>query len=274
MEVVMEKEIRPRLTEAEYKVIQAMQGDRIIKSYIGFGCPHVPFHNKKLMQGALDLMSCYHFDGIFLGGDFLDMASLSDYEKGKLSNTGVTLEDEYQAGNLLLDEFDKRLDPGALKVYLWGNHEDRYWRWRADVNNSKLGNVLNPTTQLFLEKRGYIVKDQWKKDFYKLGSLYVTHGEYYNIHAAKKHLDVFRRNIIFFHTHRAQMHREGDFCAWNCATMADIDAPCFDYAKRGQIIQWANGFPIIHIDEGRRHFVEQINCINNSFVYNGVKYGG
>ena len=265
-------EYRPRLTEREWAVIKTHRGERDVKSYIGVGCIHVPAYNKPIMNGILDLMSDYKFDGIINGGDFLDMGALSSYEKGKLNTAGVTLREEYDIGNELLDRFDEKLSPGALKVYLWGNHEDRYWRWKADVDNAKYGDILNPTDELNLKERGYIVKDKYKTDFYKLGSLHLMHGEYYNVHCAKKHMDVFRRNILFWHTHRLQVHREGDFCAWNCGTLADIWSDSFDYAKRGMRMQWANGFPIIHI-EGKSHYIELVNCINNSFVYNGIKYG-
>lgn len=269
----MKDESRPRLSPLQNKSAMAMKGERSVKSYIGTGCNHVPFHNQHLTKGFLDLMSTYKYDGIFIGGDFLDMGALGQYERGKISHTNVTLKEEYEIGNELLDMFDERLSDDALKVYLWGNHEDRYWRWLADVNNSKLGTVLNPSDELNLVERGYIVKDQYKTDFYKLAALYVMHGEYYNIHAAKKHLDVFRRNTIFWHTHRVQVYREGDFCAWNSGTMADIEAPCFSYANRGMKGQWANAFPIIHVDQYNNHFVELVNCIKNNFVYNGVKYG-
>lgn len=269
----MKDESRPRLNQLQSKSALAMKGSRRVKSYIVTGCNHVPFHNQSLLKGLVDLMTMYKYDGIVIAGDYLDMASLGDYERGKVSHTNVTLREEYDAGNEVLDIFDELLPSDALKVYLWGNHEDRYWRWLSDVNNSKLGNVLSPTSELNLYDRGYIVKENYKGDFFKLGALQIMHGEYFNVHTAKKHLDVFRRNVLYFHTHRVQLYREGDFCAWNCGTLAQIDAPCFDYAKRGMRMQWANGFAIVHIDENNDHFVEQINCVDDHFVYNGVKYG-
>ena len=247
--------------------------DKKVKSYLFMGCLHLPFQNRYLMDGILKLMDANKYDGVIFAGDFLDMGALGQYEKGKINHTGVTLKEEYDEGNILLDEFDKRLSKDALKVFLWGNHCDRYWRWLADVNNSKLGAVMNPTDELKLIERGYIVKDKYKEDFYKLGSLYCMHGEYYNIHSAKKHLDEFKRNTIYVHTHRSQMHREGDFCAWNTGFMGNINAPCFSYAGRGMKGKWANGFAIIHIDENNNHYVDQINCIDDKFVCNGVIYG-
>lgn len=264
---------RPRLTKQIGEAVDAMKGNRSVKSYIVIGCVHVPFQNQSLLKGLLDLMSTYKYDGLIIAGDFLDMAALSEYERGKVSHTNVTLKEEYDTANAILDAFDEVLNPDALKVFLYGNHEDRYWRWLSDVNNHKLGAVLNPAHELGLEKRGYIVKENYKTDYYKLGSLQIMHGEYYNIHTAKKHLDVFRRNVLYFHTHRVQLYREGEFCAWNCGMLGNIDAPSFDYAKRGMRMQWANGFAIVHIDEEEYHYVEQINCVNDHFVYNGIVYG-
>lgn len=262
---------RIRLNQEEYDLIMKSRENET-KSYIVIGCVHVPFQNRVLIDGITTLMKDKSFDGVIIAGDFLDMASLSEYERGKINKTGVTLRDEYDDGNKLLDTFDDLLSEDALKVFLWGNHEARYHRWLADVNNKKLGDVLNPSVELRLEERGYIINEDYNNGYYKLGALQIMHGEYYNIHTAKKHLDVFRRNVLYFHTHRQQLYREGDFCAWNCGMLGNIDAPCFDYAKRGMRMQWSNGFAIVHTNK-ENHYVEQINCINDSFVYNGIRYG-
>ena len=235
------------------------------------GCVHVPFHNRKLMKGVLDLMDTYNFAGIIIGGDFLDMASLSEYEKGKINHTWVKLDEEYGEANKLLDEFDKRIS--GEKVFLFGNHENRYFRWLADVNNNKYGDLINPIHSLNLEKRGYTVYSDYKNDKHKLGTLYILHGEFYNIHVAKKTLDTWRRNILFYHTHRMQVYREGEFCAYNGGCLADLSSPAFNYAPMSTKIKWANAFNLIHLD-GKKHYVDTINCYDNSFVYAGVKYGG
>ena len=195
------EEYRPRLNAAEYRKLLISRGDLpdddgSSKMYIVLGCVHVPFHNKVIMDGILKLMEDVTFDGIILAGDFVDMCSLGQYEKGKVSHTGVTLEQEYDAGVNLLSEFNNRLKKGADKVFMFGNHEERYWRWKSDVNNHKYGDQLNPIKGLKLLESGYTVYSDYANDIHKIGSLSVMHGEYYNVHCAKKHLDVFRRNIL------------------------------------------------------------------------------
>ena len=262
---------RPRLNKEQLKVVQEMKGQGEIRSYLLIGCLHVPFHNKYIMDGIYKLMDCRKFDGIVIGGDFNDFGALSSYEVGKINRTGIKLDDEYFAGNLVLDELDSRLPKDAEKIFMYGNHEHRYWRWLADVDHDKLGELLDPSKALKLDKRGYKVYDQYKKDQYKLGSLYIFHGDFWNIHVAKKTLDTWKRNVLFWHTHRTQLHREGDFCGYNVGFLGDIDSPAFDYAPRSQKNKWSNGFAIAHT-VGNRHYVEMINCVGNGFVYAGTKY--
>ena len=211
------------------------------------------------------------FDGIIFGGDFLDMSALGECEKGKHSSTGVTLDEEYIEANNMLDRFEEVLPDNCDKVFLYGNHETRYFRWLADVNNKKYGNLLNPTIALKLEERGYKIFEDYANDYFELGSLQVMHGEYYNVHSAKKHLDTFRRNVLYWHTHRMQSHREGDFCAWNAGFLGDIKSNCFNYAKRGMKSKWGEAFAVINVTP-KSHYVEIVNCVNNSFVYGGKKY--
>ena len=262
---------RPRLNKEQLKVVQEMKGQGEIRSYLLIGCLHVPFHNKYIMDGIYKLMDCRQFDGIIIGGDFLDMGALSSYEKHKINKTGITLEDEYFAGNLVLDELELRLPKDAEKVFMFGNHEDRYYRWLADVDNSKYGDLINPIKALRLDKRKWNVYNNYKQDFHKLGSLYVSHGSFYNIHVAKKMLDTWRRNTICWHTHRVQIHREGDFCSYVGGFLGNATSDAFNYMDIAQKQKWGNAFIIVNL-VGNRHYVEMINCVGNGFVYAGTKY--
>lgn len=242
-----------------------------VKTYVVSGCWHVPFHNKILYEGFKNLLRDINPDGLVLAGDFIDVGSLGEYERGKMSKTGVTLEDEYMAANVVLDEIDAILSPTAERFYLYGNHCARYFRWKSDVNNSKYGDLLSPTRGMKLLERGYVTKEDYMNDFLELGSLQILHGYYYNVHCAKQHLDKLRRNNMFVHTHRSQMFRTGDFASWNIGFMGDVNAPCFTYADRAMRGSWSNGFALVHVTD-KEFYVEPIDVVNSNFVYGGRKY--
>jgi hypothetical protein len=157
---------------------------------------------------------------------------------------------------------------------MYGNHEDRYLRYMADSDNSKLGeSLISPEEGLDLEARGYSVLTNWKKDKIKLGNhLDLIHGEFCNIHTAKKHLDSFRGSIMFVHTHRIQTHIESKVGGFNIGFGGDKNSPVFNYATRAMKEVWANGFALVTIDEDGFFHVNQITMFNDCFYYNGKKY--
>lgn len=234
-------------------------------------CVHVPFQNREFLDKAIKLAGDIQVEEVVIAGDFIDCNALGDFERGKLSRTGITLEEEYFEANLVLDKIDLAV-PDAKKTYLFGNHENRYWRWKNDVNNSKYGDIMNPIRALKLEDRGYNVLSDYKNDYYEVGSLQIFHGEYYNIHVAKKNLDTFRRNNMFAHTHRVQYYREGDFGSWNIGWMGDKNSPAFEYATRAMKESWANAFSLITIDSHEKHHVKIIEYINGAFYNGTIRY--
>lgn len=243
--------------------------------YIILGCMHTPFHNKALFNGICDLIINIGNDikGFILAGDFLDLNSLSGHDRGRFTAIpGLDLTVEYTAGNVILNLFDSLLPKTCEKAFLFGNHEDRAYRFMADMQNAKTPIVL-PIEGLGLYERGYNVHDKWNQDAIKLGEhLEILHGIYWNQYATKKHLDVLRTSCLFYHTHRIQSYVEGNSAAFNGGFLGDIASPVFNYASRGMKSQWQNGFNIVQIDENGDFFMNQIITCNNRFVYNGKIY--
>jgi hypothetical protein len=240
------------------------------------GCNHAPFDNKHMTNGMIELMKDLgdKLAGIHLIGDFLDLNSLSSHDRGQKPLPGITLSSEYEGGNRILDRFDAALPVKCIKNYMYGNHEDRYLRYMSSSDHSKLGSsLISPEEGLNLSARGYNVFTNWKKDKIKLGNhLDLIHGEFCNIHTAKKHLDSFRGSIMFVHTHRIQTHIESKVGGFNIGFGADKDSPVFNYATRAMKEVWANGFALVTIDEDGFFHVNQITMFNDCFYYNGKKY--
>lgn len=244
-------------------------------THLVLGCLHVPFTNQKILNSIYQLMSDKQFDGLHLIGDFLDMNTLSSHDKGRFTAVpNLTLDQEYEAGNKVLDNLDALLPEHALKTYLYGNHEDRWNRYMADMQAAKTP-LISPENALQLTERGYATFTKWNKDFFVLGKhLELLHGEYYNVFCAKKHLDALRSSCVFVHTHRIQSYVEGNSAAFNIGWLGDKNSPAFGYAGRVQKSMWQNGLAVITIDENGDYFLEQVIVCNDKFVYGGKLYGG
>lgn len=241
---------------------------------------HRPFHNKVLWSKIMSYISENKKEiyGVVLSGDYLDLFTLGSYNENSLKNlTGITLEMEYDDGNRGLDDIDSALGSNSddcKKYFLYGNHEDRYFREVAKGDKAKYGNALkSPTEALRLDDRGYEVKDNWKDDYFTLGEhLDIIHGVYTNIHSAKKHLDVTGRSIMFGHTHRVQSFRQGERASYNIGWLGDVNHNVYNYMPRFQKDIWANGFAEVYIDSNGLYYVNQISIYNDSFFINGKMY--
>jgi hypothetical protein len=242
-------------------------------TYLLLGCVHVPGHNHAMLEGILKLIPEIKPQGLILMGDFLDLNSLSGHDRGRFTAIkGLTLDQEYKDGNMVLDRLLAELPKEADKVYLYGNHEDRWNRYMSDIQNAKTP-LPSPTEALLLKERGFNVFERWSSDYITLGShLEVLHGQYYNTHCAKQHIDKFRGSVAFVHTHRIQMYVEGKTAGFNIGWGGDVNHPFFNYAERGTKGQWQNGFALVQIDKQGDYFVQQIFVHNNKFYYNGKQY--
>lgn len=247
-------------------VSQYLSGGLKTKRYLILSDIHVPFHNQILVDKVIHLAKLEHFDGLILNGDFLDLYSIASFNDNSVKNLqGVTLGREYEQGRDVLDKFDD-LDIEE-KVFMFGNHEERFDRFIAKGDNAKLiGALGRPEHELELEERGYKVITDYKDGVYTLGNnLEVIHGIYTNQYPSKKHLTEFKTSIIFGHTHRMDCYFDGSFGAWNIGGLYDKHSEGFKYVSRAVRRKWVNGFAIVNIDELGHHYVDMINCYNNSF---------
>jgi hypothetical protein len=158
------------------------------------------------------------------------------------------------------------------KVAFTGNC-DRYFRRIKELESHKVSDVIpSPEQGLGLDSK-WSIHTNWKEDFVKLGKyLNVFHGEFTNIHTAKKHLDTYRESVAYNHTHRYQVYVEGMMGAFNGGFAGDIDSPVFGYATRAMKRSWMNNIDLIHIDKDGYYHMQPLNFINNQLIVNGRKY--
>lgn len=236
---------------------------------------HSPWHDKRLLPKVLKAIHNESPYGIIINGDLLDNYSIASHNQDSVHKLkDVTLDWEYKEANKVLDSIDQALPKGARRVFIFGNHEDRYFRELERGDRGKYGGaLLHPTDALRLRERGYLVKENWKQDYHPLGShLEVTHGVYCPVHAAKKHLDEFQGSVIIGHTHRYQTYVSGKRGAWNFGFLGDLNSEGFHYTPRTNRGKWVQSFGFVTIDDRGRHYVEPVQCYDGRFIYKGDLY--
>jgi hypothetical protein len=246
-------------------------------TYLTMGCTHCPWHNKQMFQALYRYLKKEKIElqGLILGGDIMDLNSLSSHDKGKIAIQGVTLDWEYKETNKFLDELDLlKFTKTATKDYVWGNHESRYQRVMQANDESKYGAALqSPEDGLNLKKRGYNVYTDWKNDVISLGpNLDIGHGEFLSTHSAKKTIDTYRKSMMYWHTHRFQIYIEGMVGGFNMGFGGDINAPIFGFATRAMKNSWVNSLTLVHLDEEGFYYIQPMMFINDKFIINGRKY--
>jgi hypothetical protein len=263
------------VNKTKVDIINSSNSNRDIPgTYFITGCAHAPWQNKKMYDAVFNYLNKeIELQGIILAGDIVDLNSLSSHDKGKIPIKGVDLNWEYQEANKFLDQIDQ-LKVNGTKDYIYGNHEDRYKRISKDSDIAKFGSALtSPTIGLHLEKRGYNVFEDWKNDAIHLGKhLDICHGEFFNVHSAKKTIDTYRKSVLYFHTHRFQVYVEGLVGGWNMGFGADINAPVFNFASRAMKNSWVNASCLVTLDEDGYYHVEPLMFIDNKLIVNGRKY--
>lgn len=275
------KEFETRRTEletakGEHSYQNAAQTGKT-ENWVIVGCAHFPGHNKRIWNGLLRYISEHKIDGFVFAGDALDLRSLSAHETGKVRD--ITLWNEYESCLEPFKELHSALPNTCKKVFLYGNHEDRYLRTLKDNENSRFGDaLLSPERAMKLPENRWNVLRNWKEDNVLITpELEVFHGNKLGDNPAQKELkDCILSNCsaIFFHTHRFGIASNGKIAAYNCGLLGDIDHEIFKYESRRTRQQWQNGFCLVSVLDDGTPFVNPVRCSVNGFALDGIFYGG
>lgn len=245
------------------------------------GCSHIPFHLQNMWDATCQLtnwLSSRVTTDFVADGDILDMNSISRHAKGKVAKQpGLTLGKEYQLASA---EFDK-IDWTRLrnKTYLYGNHEAWYSLHMQEVDNAKLGEgaVKSPTEGLKLVERGFTVLTRYGQDKHTIGDLLVVHGYLVNKHSAMAHLETYKQNVLFYHTHRMQTYTDSgpnntQITAYNGGFGGDRSLIAFNYMDEGSKRKWKNAIAVTYTNELGHTTVTLVEWIDNRFVFMGHEF--
>jgi len=247
---------------------------------------HCPYHDKKAVDVMFQILKDLPLETLqelTILGDLADFYNLSLHPK---LPDGLSIKDRFKDEvyecHKLLDRFDEL--PFKRKVYLEGNHEDRFWRYYCK-KAPEVWDVADYRELLRLEERGY----EWVKfsrsnkgstgQLHRIMDcdLWSRHRPYSGgKHTAAGSIDAKHLSVIFGDTHRVQriIKKRGDGSyieALSCGCLIDFESEVFSYMDTDN---WAQGFALVYwfSEDPQDYIIDFINIKNGKAVYHGNLY--
>lgn len=231
-----------------------------------FGDVHGEHMDKAAVAAFLKDVSILKPQEVVCIGDLIDCGGFLSQHRtlGVVAELEVTYEEDVAAGNMVLDEVQRRAKPRRFD-YIEGNHENRVNRWICDQvlgsgrNAEYLRHLVGPATVLGLEKRGvrFVERHTYHDGLSVSGTIKVDpyavaqHGEAFcGKYAAFRHMDRTGESIFFGHTHRlSTTYAEklgGPIVAVNTGCLCQL-RPLYALTKT---TDWLHGYAIQVVQPG------------------------
>ena len=229
---------------------------------------HFPLHDKKAINVVCKAIEFIKPDAYIDLGDTGEWELFSRHhwknkEKPPLEVLIPMLDKEVKSVNDGMDIIDKALDSVGCKerYFIQGNHE--LWLDEFVTKHPYLPEYMTENA-LKLKERGYEYWEYISDDKLKIGKLNFTHGDFAQIHHAKKHLAAYKENIMYGHTHDLQRFTEtglgGTQSSWSMGCLKDTKAKKNKFL-RGNLNNWNHAFAIVDIFNNDDFKVEVVEII-------------
>jgi hypothetical protein len=180
-------------------------------------------------------------------GDILDFSAQSGFEKDL--NTMNSTNDEVEAGRWLIDHLSQAL-PDAKKVFIWGNHENR---WKNLIEAEK----GNETWVKTLDEQFGLTENGWEQYGYGSGEFYdwhnqriFWHGHRSSIHTSKAELQDAGMSVTTGHINRNQYFETTDARGVRSSGIAHggFSKDSLGFMRKA-VTNWSQGFGVYFYDE-------------------------
>jgi predicted phosphodiesterase len=244
------------------------------------GDVHLPQHDPKSVDIAIEWLNDHPVDTVILNGDIIDCYEISRFAQP--GSPGPGLAEELRQGRKFLGRVRAAAGRNAEIVFIEGNHEFRFRSYLANVAPAIVGLDHNITIedQLHFEKYGitYVPSkgERWFSTYIEAApNVLVGHFNKISInagYAVKGLLDKYGASIITGHGHcmgvSHRRHHKGNIHGYEGGCLCDLNPP---YCEPSH---WAQGFIVIHELEGIAPQIERVLIQDHSFVYGGIRYRG
>lgn len=258
------KEIRgePKISKPRYKKVM-ITGDY-----------HIPYLNNKVYNLMKNYAKQYQPDTFIINGDFLDMYSLSRFDRNPKRKTSFA--QELEIGKIILKDLRKTI-PNTEIIMLAGNHEKRLTKYLW--NNNELFDLGVLDIQELMDLKTYKIRyidadvDYWKETDGTLtiadtiimhgdgrlnGASYSKNSGYSAMNTVKNNMS----NICMNHTHRLAKVYVKDLVGLECGCLCNCPSS----------YNWKNGFATFEHYRGESVNFKTYEIKNNSLIIDGVKF--
>jgi len=250
---------------------------------------HFPFHDERAIQCLYGVASDVSPTTLVMQGDLIDLWQISTHRpplETKLKMHQIDIQESLNQAVNHLGIMSTMVKPGADKIYLFGNHEDRFDRVLADLQLNtktmalmripKIQETMNLDYIMGLSETGWESHNYLEGDRYLLHDrLLCIHGYRANMYSAKSHLQDYGKSVIFGHSHRIQNWTSRDLrgtdAAWNMGCLCELDP---HWRSRPN---WHQGFAVVvwkKVNDGWLYSVEQIRVHEGVAIFRDKIYRG
>lgn len=238
---------------------------------------HVPYHDRPALTAFNKFLDWYKPHGLINIGDFWEGESVSRWPAK--TATSRRAPPELLACRKELDETESTAGKQCrFKRFFIGNHE----AWLDQYLVAKIPEVLDGLEELGLDlsvkkllqlkERGYRTIPE--NECLRIGEAHFIHGMYTNKYHAQKHLDVWRCNIYYGHTHDVQSASNvsiyGLHHAQSLGCLRDLNARFM----KGKPNNWLHAFGVFEFRHDGLYTMTVPMMIKGVFSHAGVLFDG
>lgn len=239
---------------------------------------HFPKFHKPSFNAMMDFMGRNKIAGFVFGGDQLDNAEISHFNKKKIifREPGLYAKNTKGFEDNILTPIEKILPKDALKVWIGGNHcGPGGWERQLVEENPELEGTVERDQLYKLAERNWIVVPTGKG--YEIGKLLVIHGEtLLGGQHAKKAVDNYAQSVVYGHFHTVQSFTkvlpQNKKDKWIGQAMPALCTMNPVYMRNAPH-SWVNGFGIVEVDEQGHFNAVPVIVTNGKFRYGNQTYG-
>lgn len=233
---------------------------------------HLPYHDKRTVELALDTAVRRGATGILLNGDILDSHELSDFDKDPSApRYAAELEAGKQFFTYVRERFaGRKLRKNPRVVFKAGNHEERLDRYimRKAPAFWQLKNVQLPE---LLEMRRFGIEFVGDKRVIRLGKLNVIHGHEYRstiqapVNPARGLFLRSKATALCGHFHQTSEHHEPTIegrpkGCWSTGCACQLNP------QYSPLNKWNLGFAMVEVANSGEFSVQNLRVMDGEIV--------